>query len=47
MSTTAQLLVGGERFTGESVRSQNGEEMGGYPRYAYSTESVSQTVTQR
>ena len=26
MSTTTQLLVGGERTTGESIRSQNGEE---------------------
>ena len=26
MSTAAQLLVGGERISGESVRSQNGEE---------------------
>ena len=25
MSTTAQLMVGGERTTGESIRSQNGE----------------------
>ena len=26
MSTAAQLLVGGERTSGESIRSQNGEE---------------------
>ena len=26
MSTAAQLLVGGERISGESVRSQNGEQ---------------------
>ena len=26
MSTAAQLLVGGERTSGESIRSQNGED---------------------
>lgn len=27
MSTTAQLLVGGERTSGESIRSQNGKPL--------------------
>ena len=29
MSTAAQLLVGGERISGESIRSQNGEGKSG------------------
>lgn len=30
MSTTSQLLLGGERITGENIRSQNGEYMHNY-----------------
>ena len=39
MSTVAQLLIGGERISGESIRSQNGEGPG-EKRYLSTAERV-------